>query len=166
MTILKRIKKVSEEKSKKISKIIKPDSDQKKYRIDFFKTGKTKNMGLYEGKKLLIAGEYNFYGIYQKKSGMWIWASSIPGVDMKHINNIMKMRECSYLFEGNDDKMIMFYYQLLTQDSLYITDMKMLDNINSLILYLSDDYYYFNPINSEDNIQFLTLTNIKEKYLG
>ena len=29
-----------------------------------------------------------------------------------------------------------------------------------------DFLYYFNPINTDGNIQFLTLTNIKEKYIS
>ena len=162
MTILKDIKKLAEEKSSKISKIM---NSKNSYRIDFFKTGKKKQMGLFENKKMVIGGDYNFYGIYQKKTRLWIWASSIPGVDIRQIKNIMKLRESSYLFESSSDPLMMFYYQLLTQDSLYITDSKMLDHINMLILYLSGDYYYFNPINSEENIQFLTLMAVKEKYI-
>jgi hypothetical protein len=41
----------------------------------------------------------------------------------------------------------------------------MLSWINELILYLSNDTFYFNPTNSESNIQFITLNNIKEKYI-
>ena len=37
--------------------------------------------------------------------------------------------------------------------------------INELLLYLTNDIFYFNPINSESNIQFLTLVNIKQKYI-
>jgi hypothetical protein len=37
--------------------------------------------------------------------------------------------------------------------------------INELILYLSDDLYIFNPKNSESNIQFITLKNIKELFI-
>ena len=168
MKILNNIKKNNEIKTKEINAILNP---KKKYRLDFFKTKKMKRIGIYEDMKLIIAGEYNFYGIYQQKTGLWIWASSIPGVEMKHIKNIRKLKESDYLFEGSfaekgsDDIKINFYYQLLTQDSLYITDVKMLSWINELILYLSNDTFYFNPTNSESNIQFITLNNIKEKYI-
>ena len=57
-----------------------------------------------------------------------------------------------------------FFYQLMTQDVILIEDDKKLESINELLLYLSGDIYFFNPENSEGNIQYITLSNIKEKY--
>ena len=162
MIILKNIKKINDIKTNKINKLTSP---KKKYRIDFLKGGKNNRiMALYEENKMIISGEYNFYGIFQPNTKLWIWASSIPGVHIKHIKNIRKIKESEHLFESDNDTQMMFYYQLLTQDSILITDSKMLNWINDLILYLSDDFYYFNPTNSEGNIQFLTMISIKEKY--
>ena len=57
-----------------------------------------------------------------------------------------------------------FYYQLLTQDIIYISDNNLLTWINELLLYLSQDISYFNPVNSEGNIQFIGLSKIIEKF--
>ena len=164
---MKNIKKINDMKTKKINTLLNPKI---KYRLDFFKTNKHNMIGLYDNMKLVLAGEYNFYGIYQQKTNLWIWASSIPGININIIKNIRKIKEADYMFEGSfaekgNDVKNNFYYQLLTQDSIYIDDMKMLNWINELILYLSDDVYYFNPVNSDSNIQFITLKSIKEKYV-
>ena len=129
------------------------------------KSGKNKMLGIFDGEKMIIGNDYNFYGIYQPYTKLWIWASSIPGVDSTIIKNIKKLKSYDYLFDSDINLKINFYYQLLTQDVLYISDEKMLYWINELFLYLSEDLYYFNPINSDNNIQFLTLIKIKEKYV-
>jgi hypothetical protein len=162
MNLIKKIKQLNDEKNKSITKLLSPS---KKYRIDFFKNGNKNQMGIFDGKKMIVAGDYNFYGIYQPYTKLWIWASSIPGVDKKHIKNIRKIKASNHLFEEDSDPKISFYYQLLTQDVILITNEKMLEWINELLLYLSNDFYHFNPVNSGENIQFITLTNIKEKYV-
>lgn len=158
----KKIQKYVEEKIKKITQIM---DIKKKYRIEFSKQGDKKLMGLYEGNKKVILGEYNFYGIYQPITKLWIWASSIPGVDIKHIKQVQKIKQFSHLFESDSDAKMNFYFQLLNQDVLFIPEEEMLDWINDLILYLSEDVFNFNPVNSEQNVQFLTLANIKQKYV-
>jgi hypothetical protein len=40
-----------------------------------------------------------------------------------------------------------------------------LELINKLLLYLSNDLYYFNPLDPNLNIKFYTLEKIKEKYI-
>jgi hypothetical protein len=162
MNLIKKIKQLNDEKNKSITKLLSPS---KKYRIDFFKNGNKNQMGIFDGKKMIIGGDYKFYGIYQPYTKLWIWASSIPGVDKKHIKNIQKIKALNHLFEEDSDAKISFYYQLLTQDVILITNEKMLEWINDLLLYLSNDVYHFNPVNSGENIQFITLTNIKEKYV-
>jgi hypothetical protein len=162
MKLLDKIKQLNEKKNKEITKLL---SSSKKYRIDFLKNGKKNQMGIYDNNKLVIKGDYNFYGIYQPYTNLWIWASSIPGVDKKHIKNIKKIKASDYLFEEDTDPKISFYYQLLTQDVILITNEQMISWINELLLYLSNDLFYFNPINSDQNIQFITLTNTKEKYI-
>jgi hypothetical protein len=162
MKITEKIITFIEKKNKEISKIL---DHKKKYRIDFIKNGENKAISIFDKKKMVLNGEYNFYGIYQPQTKLWIWASSIPGVDIKHIKNIDKLKKMDHLFELNtDDVKVNFYYQLLTQDVLYITNSKMLNWINELLIYLTNDVYYFNPINSDGNIQFITLVKIKEKY--
>jgi hypothetical protein len=160
MKLLDKIKQFNEKKNKEITKLL---SSSKKYRIDFLKN-KKHQMGIFDDKKLVLSGNYDFYGIYQPYTNLWIWASSIPGVDKKHIKNIQKIKASNYLFEEDSDPKISFYYQLLTQDVILITNEKMISWINELLLYLSNDLFYFNPINSDQNIQFITLSNVKEKF--
>ena len=162
MKILEKLKQVNIEKNKEINKIL---SLKKKYRIDFFKTGKNKQLGVFDNSKMILSGDYHFYGIFQPDTKLWIWATSIPGVETKQIKFIQKLKASSYLFDSESDTKLNFYFQLLTQDVLLITNEEMLIWINELLLYLSDDISIFNPTNSESNIQFISLVNIKEKYI-
>jgi|UniRef100_A0A6C0ECJ0 hypothetical protein len=162
ITSLEKIKETIIKKYKYITKILNNDYN---YIINFFNSGNKKLLGIYNNNKLILAGEYNFYGIYQKNRKLWVWASSIPGINKYQINNINKIKSLNYLFELYDDNKSNFYYQLLTQDVLIINSDEEIIWINQLLLYLSDDIFYFNPINSDSNIQFLTLRNIKEKYI-
>ena len=161
MKLLDKIKQNNLDKTKIINKLL---TSKKKYKINFEKTGKEKLMGIYEDNKLIINGPYNFFGIYQPYTKLWVWASSIPGVNRKDIKNINDIKMSSHLFESDDDIKINFYYQLLTQDMLLITNEKMLEWINELLIYLSSAVYYFNPTNSDGNVQFLTLVKVKEKH--
>ena len=76
--ILKNIDKNKKETKRTIDKKI---NLKKKYNINFLKTRTDTLIGLHDNNKLIIVGEYNFYGIYQQTNKLWIWASSIPGVD-------------------------------------------------------------------------------------
>jgi hypothetical protein len=153
----------NDKNNKKISDIL---SSDKKYIISFYKSGQNSNIGIFLDNKLLFGGTYNFYGIYQPKNNLWIWATSIPGIEKKHLKNINKMKTFNYLFENENDEKSNFYYQLLTQDVLVISNPKtMLQWINDLIIYLSNDLYYINPINNISNIQFLTIVDIKEMHI-
>ena len=136
----------------------------KNYNIDFLRKNNKKLLELYNDNNKLLTGEYNFYGIYQHSSKLWVWASSIPGVDIRHLKNVNKLRELNHLFESKNDEISNFYYQLLTKDIIYINNNKKLDLINKLLLYLSNDKMFINPINSHNNIQFITISKILEKY--
>ena len=161
MSLLDKIIKKYEQKNKEIKKTLDPN---KKYLIEFQKTSK-KQICIYENNKLVIVGDYTFYGIYQYQTKLWIWASSIPGVDKSNIKKINLIKKLNHLFESENNERINFYYQLLTQDVIQITDELNLGWISELIIYLSDDIYCFNPINNDGNMQFITLTKINEKYI-
>ena len=159
-----------------ISKIIKYNNDKKNYISNIvnlkkkhkinFNRKKDNNLllELYNDNKKILVGTYNFYGIYQISTKLWIWATSIPGINKKYIDIINKIKSYNYLFESSNNKRMNFYYQLLTQDIIYITDNKLLNWINELLLYISQDITYFNPTNSDNNIQFIGLSKIIEKY--
>ena len=158
---IKEIVEYNEKRNKEITKII---NLKKKYKIGFIKNNNKKLLELYSDNKKILVGKYNFYGIYQKSTKLWIWASSIPGINKKYINMINNIKSYNYIFESSEDLKSNFYYQLLTQDIIYISDIKLLTWINELLLYLSKDICYFNPTNSEKNIQFLGLQEIIEKF--
>jgi hypothetical protein len=162
MKLSEKIEKKNEQKNKEITKILNPKTQ---YKIDFLKTGKNKQIGIFKDKNPIIIGDYWFYGIYQPTTKLWIWASSIPGVDKSHIVNINKIKQSAHLFEADSDDKINFYYQLLTQDVVQIPNEKLLVWIKDLLLYLSDDLYCFTPTNNESNTQFITLSKINEKYI-
>ena len=162
MNLLNKIKHINNKKYKKMGKYL---SNKKSYYLDFLKKGSNSQLRINENNKQLMIGDYNFYGIYQPSTKLWIWASSIPGINNKYIDNIIFLKSFSHLFKANDDIKYNFYYQLLTQDTILIQNDNMLLWINELILYLSDDLYIFNPKNSESNIQFITLKNIKELFI-
>ena len=161
MKLIDKIKEYNSKQGKVIGKILNPKD---KYKINFIKKGNTKQMAIMKDNKPVIVGDYNFYGIYQPDVQLWIWASSIPGVDRKQLANIRKIKKSDHMFESDSDNDMNFYYTLLTQDVILIEDASMLDKLNELLLYLSGDVYYFNPVNSDENIQFITLAKINEKY--
>lgn len=159
MKILDKIKEYTKEKRQKISKIYNFD---KKYNM------KINNdiISIYDNNNKIFASKFIFFGIYQSNTKLWIWASSIPDIRKDIIKEINKIKfNFIHLFENDNNKKINFYYQLLSQDILFIEDLKLLSWINDLLVYLSNGIICLNPINSEENIQFLVLTKIKEKYL-
>lgn len=161
--LLYKIQSFYDSKAKYINDTLKLKSD---YKILFDKLGDDRVIKLVDNKtnNLLLVGNYSFYGIYQNKTNLWIWANSIPGVKREMIDQVNKIKAMNYLFENNDDPTISFYYQLLTQDVLLVSP-EDLQLINDLLIYLSDDIIIFNPVNKETNTQFITLRNIKEKYI-
>jgi hypothetical protein len=161
MKILDKIKSNLKEKSKKIKEVLKPND---KYKIEWIKQGKEKLISINKDNKPLIKASYNFFGIYQPKTKLFIWASSIPGISQDQIKYIRWIKSHEHLFESDNDIKVTFYYQLLTQDVVQITDERMIQWINELLLYLSQDLYIFNPLNSDDNIQFISISEIKEKF--
>ena len=155
----KKILKYNNKQNKFFNKIL---YEKKKYKIIFDKQNK---LCVQTDNKIILSGDYNFYGIYQENTKLWIWATSIPGVPTNHLKTIRKIRKNDHLFENSHNVKDNFYYQLLTQDVLLINNKQMLSWINELLLYLTNNIFYFNPINEDNNIQFLSLINIKEKYI-
>jgi hypothetical protein len=125
----------------------------------------TKLLSLINDNKKILSGTYNIYGLYQPSNKLFVWASSIANTDQKIIKNINRIKSFNHLFENSSDKISLFYYQLLTQDTILVKDTKMLDLINQLLLYLSNDIYYFNPYNEDNDIEFISLQTIKEKFI-
>jgi hypothetical protein len=135
---------------------------KKKYNINF---NKNKNIVISEGKNKILVGKYIYLGMYQPDNQLWIWGSSIPGVNKKHIKVINNIRQKSYLFENNDDIDILFIYQLLTNDVILLPDKRKFELINKTLNFLSNSIILFNPINQIGNTQFIGLKSIIEEYI-
>lgn len=161
------IKKMEIYEKKNFKKILKILNIKNKYNIEFIKTNNIKLLCLYDKNNILkIKGTFNFYGIYQQNTNLFIWASSLVGINKEVLNRINNIKSFNHLFENNNNEKMLFFYQLLNQDILYIKDKNKLQWINELLIYLSNDLYYFNPLNiNNNNIQFITLSKIIEKYL-
>ena len=164
MNIIKKINEYNEEINKEIGKKI---NLEKKYHIGFDKTDKN-NLILKENNKTVLRSNYIFYGIYQLDTKLWIWGNSLPGINKKQIKIINEIKNKNYLFENNDNKDILFIYQLLTNDVLLIDGTNVSYNlklINKVLSYLSNSILILNPINKTNNMHFLGITKIIELYV-
>ena len=158
------LKKINDYNNKKIIEINKKLNIKKNYNINFDKDKKD-NITILEGKKKILVGKYIFFGIYQPENQLWIWASSIPGVNQKQIKFINEIKNKNYLFENDDNEDVLFMYQLLTNDVIQLPDIKKFDLINKALNLLSDSIVIFNPINNIGNTQFIGLKSIIEEYI-
>ena len=158
MEIINNINKYKNQKNKEISKIL---NIKNNYNIQFDKD--IVLISDHENNKLLTS-EYIFFGIYQTSNKLWVWSSSIPGVNKKQIEIVNNIKNKSVIFENDDNKEILLYYQLLTNDVLNINDIKQLEKINDVLLYLSNSLVILKPLNSLGNVQYIGLTKIKTKY--
>ena len=156
--IISKIDSYQKKKSKEISKLL---NKKNNYTINFDENRDTITILL--ASKKIFTSSYYFFGIIQP-SNNWIWASSIPGTSKKIINIVRKLKNMAYLFEDNNDKRMLFYHQFLTQDMIMLTDDIQIEWINKLLLYLSDGFYFLNPANKKNNLQFLVINKIYGRY--
>lgn len=155
--------KINDYNNKKNIEINKKLNIKKNYNINFDDTD-TDLLILNDNNKKVLSARYNFFGIYQPETQLWIWASSIPGIGKKQIKIINDIKSTSYLFENSDNEDILFIYQLLTNDVLQLSDNKYFDLINKTLNYLSNGIVILNPVNKSNNTQFIGLTKIAEQY--
>ena len=156
--ILDKINKYNNKKNIEINKKL---NIKKNYNINF----DNHKIIITEDNKKIIAGNYIFFGIYQPDTKLWIWASSIPGVNQKQIKIINELKSKNYLFENNEDNESIFIYQLLTNDVVQINDLKLFKIINKTLNFLSDSIIILNPINKYNNTQFIGVNKIVEEYI-
>lgn len=160
MKIIDKIKNNKNEKNKEINKIL---NIKKNYNINF-----EKDVAVItdEDNNKILTSEYIFFGIYQPSTKLWIWSSSIPGVNKKQIEFVNNIKNKSFIFENDNDKDILLYNQLLTNDVLNLNEPDdILEKINNVLLYLSNSLVILTPLNSLGNIQYIGLTKIKTKYV-
>lgn len=163
MKIIDKIKKNKNEKNKEINKIL---NIKKNYNINFKKDSVNTIVITDEDDNKILTSEYIFFGIYQPSTKLWIWSSSIPGVNKNQIELVNNIRNKSFIFENDNDKDILLYNQLLTNDVLNLNGSDdILEKINDVLLYLSDSLVILTPLNSLGNLQYIGLTKIKTKYV-
>lgn len=134
------------------------------YDLDFDKK-KRNVLTLIQNNKKIIVCTYLYFGIYHNDTKLWIWSNSIPGVNKKNIKQINDIKDKYYLFENNDNIDIMFLYQLLTNDTIRIPNDSYVSLINKTLNFLSNSIAVLNPINRNNNIQFIAIKNVLEKYI-
>ena len=159
MKIIDKIKNNKNEKNKEINKIL---NIKKNYNINF---EKEVVIITDEDNNKILTSEYIFFGIYQPSTKLWIWSSSIPGVNKKQIEFVNNIKNKSFIFENDNDKDILLYNQLLTNDVLNLNDNESLEKINDVLMYLSDSLVILTPLNSLGNLQYVGLTKIRTKYI-
>jgi hypothetical protein len=160
MNILEKIDNYNKIKNIEINK--KLNIKKKNYTINF---DKKDNIIIEEKGEKKIIGKYIYFGIYQPENKLWIWSSSIPGVNQKQIKLIKEIKNKNYLFENEDNKDITFIYQLLSNDIIQLSNIKKFKLINKILNFFSDSIIIFNITNKIGNIQFIGLQNIIEEYL-
>jgi len=156
------LEKIYNYNKKYITNIQKKINTKKRYND---RINKKNNMIISEGRNKILVGKYIYLGIYQPDNQLWIWGSSIPGVNQKHIKIINDIKQKNYLFENNDDPDILFIYQLLTNDVILLPDKRKFELINKTLNFLSNSMIIFNPINETGNTQFIGLKSIIEEYI-
>jgi len=160
------LKKISENSKKKFKEIKKKININKDYTFDFTIVNKEQKILFLENKEKKLLGDFHFYGIYNNENKLWTWANAIPNTSIDTIRYIEKLRLKSFVFEKmiNNNQSILFFYQLLNNDSMIIPDEKYLGLVIDLLLYLTDDLYIFEPLNSIGNTQIIGLSKINELY--
>ena len=162
MNLLKKITQNSKDKFKLIQKKI---NIKKNYTIDFEPVNKEMKIFFKDNGKVQIIGDFHFFGTFNTQTKIWTWANIIPNISLKNIKYIDDLKLKAYVFEKNinSSEILMFFYQCLTNDSMYITEQKYLGLIIDLLLYLSDDMYIFERPNPSNEIELIGLVSINEK---
>jgi len=162
MNLLQKITKNSKEKFKLIQKQI---NIKKNYTIDFEKVNKEMKIMFKEKGIAKIIGDFHFFGTFNVQTKIWTWANIIPNISLDMVKYIEELRLKGYVFEKNmnSSEIIMFFYQFLTNYSMFIPDQKYMGLIIDLLLYLSDDMYLFERPNPSNEIELIGLVSIQEK---
>lgn len=155
-------KKINNNFTKKFNHISKYFNPKKNYTIEIL--DERTLLILYKNKKIMKAS-YNFYGII--KNNNMIWNTSIPLIKeslKKKVRKIKKNKDIFYKdYIETQNELSYLYYSILDNDMTFVND-NMIDNINKMILYLTDDLFIFNPINSKNSIQLITIDKILELF--
>lgn len=157
MEILKKINNYNKKKIKMFSKKI-DIKDTYEYNI------KNQKLIVLNNKKKILTADFSFLGIINNNN-FWIWATSIPGTNIKITKSIYKLKNFSHLFENNQNKQMLFYHRFLTNDVILINDKKQIKWINYLINYLNNSEIFINFENSKNNLQFITIDKLNQLYI-
>jgi hypothetical protein len=121
---------------------------------------------LSDNNKKVLTGEYIFCGIFVPETSTWVWSNNIIGTNKSQIKIINQIKNKNYLFENSDNEKVAFIYQFLCNDSIRIEKMNddLMYLINRTLNYLTNSLMVINPVNSSNNIQFIAINKIIERY--
>jgi len=85
-------------------------------------------------------------------------------MNKSQIYKIKDIKNKNYLFENNDNSEILFLYQLLTNDILYIENINYLNIIKKTLIFLADGLFIIHPNTIKNTIQFIGIIKIYEEY--
>jgi len=163
MNLLNKINQNAKEKFNEINKKIKIS---KKISLGLKLINGNQKLIIRENNKIKLIGDFHFFGVFNTDNKIWTWGNIIPNISRDSIDYVEKLRMKGYLFETmkNNNQSTMFFYQFLTNDSMYIPEKKYLGLICDLLLYISDDMYIFSSQNENNDLQFVGLSKINELY--
>jgi hypothetical protein len=162
------LKKITENSKKKFHEIKKKIDITKNYTIEFKIVNEEPKIIFKENKDEKIIGDFHFFGIFNEATKIWKWSNIISNVSFRVIEYVEKLRLRGEILLAKNlevkksNEINMFFYQFVTNDTMYIPDEKYLGLIMDFLIFLSDDLYIFQPINSSGNIQFIGLSKINE----
>ena len=161
MNLLKKITNNSRDKFNIIQKKI---NIKKQYNIDFEIINKEMKMIFKDKGIRKVIGDYHFFGIFNNQTKIWTWANIIPNISIDKINYINQLKLKAYIFEKNinSSEITMFFFQFLTNNSMFIPEEKYMGLIIDLLLYLSDDMYIFERPLDSVTIEIYGLVKINE----
>lgn len=127
-------------------------------------TTKSNVLEFYKNDKIILKTKFNFHGIIDEK-GNFHWSNTLHGVDKRISMKTSKLRDKNKdLFTDSNDPDTILYYHLINNNQFNIgLDPKNIKKLNKLLMFISDDYYFINPIIPSGNIQLITLSKFNDK---
>lgn len=159
MDIIKKIDKYYKKQIKNIKKMVMGQN----YIIKFDKK-RDNIVKFYNNEEKVYSAEYTFYGAITNDM-TFNWNNTIYGFkNKKMLDNVKELKSKKDEFKDSDNKRSQFYYNLLSNDKIKLKSSNEIEWLNRLLIYLNKDFYYINPLNSNNYIQVIGINKIKEKY--
>lgn len=121
-------------------------------------------VNFYNGQNKVYAAEYIFYGVISNDL-TFSWSNTIYGFNNKKmIKNINDIKAKKEEFKKINTERSKFYFNLLSNDKIKLKNNEESNWLFKLLIYLNKDFYYINPLNSNNYMQVIGINKIKERY--